>query len=73
MVITLLQCGSESDCVKSERCAMEPETGPCYAIITKYYYDKTEKKCNTFTWGGCAGVVPFNTLEECENSCGCDE
>lgn len=47
-------------------CKLAPETGNCYALITKYYYNQKEGKCETFNWGGCEGVVPFNTLEECE-------
>jgi len=23
-----------------------------------------------FIWGGCGGVVPFETMEECNNECG---
>lgn len=55
-------------------CALEPDPG-CLGTgtIAKYYFDKTEKKCKVFIWGGCdgVGVVPFETLQECE-SCGCN-
>lgn len=71
-LLLILFCGVS--CKKqqalSDRCALEPVTGPCKAAITKYYYDKTEKKCKSFIWGGCDGVVPFQTLEECEKGCG---
>jgi hypothetical protein len=77
-IILLTLCIYASCCDKEEvsstkcekNCALEPEVGPCNAAIPKYYFDKTEKKCKQFIWGGCAGVVPFETLEECE-SCGC--
>ncbi len=52
-------------------CELEPEAGPCRAAIPKYYFDKDEKKCKEFTWGGCEGVVPFETLEDCE-ACDCN-
>ncbi len=52
--------------IPSDRCQLIPETGPCRAYFIKYYYDKNEKKCKEFVWGGCEGVVPFNTLEECK-------
>lgn len=52
-------------------CMLEPETGPCKAAFRKYYYDQEEKTCKTFIWGGCNGVVPFETLEECQEKCGC--
>lgn len=54
-----------------QKCALEPQVGPCNAAFRKYYFDQTEKKCKEFTWGGCAGVVPFETLEECQ-ACGCN-
>ena len=52
------------------QCNLEPNVGMCNAAFPKYYYDKTEKKCKVFTWGGCGGVVPFETLAECE-ACDC--
>jgi hypothetical protein len=51
-------------------CYLIPDVGPCFAAIPKYYYDQNTQQCETFLWGGCAGVVPFNTLLECESSCG---
>ena len=64
-----------SNCTKlneecQTKCSQVGETGPCKALFKKYYFDKTEKKCKEFIWGGCDGVVPFQTLEECQ-SCGC--
>lgn len=47
------------------RCELTPNPGPCDAHIPKYYFDMTEMKCKEFIWGGCEGVVPFNTMEEC--------
>ena len=61
----------KKDCIKSDRCNLEPNAGPCYAAIPKYYYDKEDKKCKQFIWGGCDGVVPFDTMEECEKQCDC--
>lgn len=47
-------------------CGLLPEVGPCNAAFQRFYFDPVEKKCLPFTWGGCSGVVPFETLEECE-------
>jgi hypothetical protein len=52
-------------------CMLEPETGPCKAAFERYYYDQEEKTCKMFLWGGCNGVVPFETLEECQKKCNC--
>lgn len=55
-------CDHDTD----DRCSLEPEVGPCDAAFQKYYFDKEEQRCKEFTWGGCGGVVPFHTLEECK-------
>ena len=56
--------------VCKSKCDMVPDPGTCKAMIPKYYFDKKEGKCKEFSWGGCLGVVPFQTLDECEK-CGC--
>lgn len=53
----------------SERCGLKPERGPCKAIFDKYYFDTGTNKCNMFIYGGCDGVVPFETQEECDKAC----
>ncbi len=53
-------------------CLLQHEAGPCKGAFTRYYYDKKEKKCKSFIYGGCQGVVPFETLEECEGKCDCE-
>lgn len=55
--------------VLPKKCSLKPETGPCKALFKKYYYDASSKTCKSFIWGGCGGVVPFDTLEDCNNTC----
>lgn len=55
--------------LSSASCGLQPEAGPCKALFEKYYYNAKEKKCAMFFWGGCAGVVPFETLEDCKKAC----
>ena len=50
----------------ADRYALDPDPGHCEAAITRYYYDRDETRCAEFLWGGCGGVVPFETLDECE-------
>ena len=52
-----------------QACHYIPNAGICLAAIPKYYYDQEENECMEFTWGGCGGLVPFETLEDCESSC----
>jgi len=68
-ILTLTNC--RKDCFENDRCKLEPDAGYCQALIPKYYYDKKENKCKQFTWGGFGGVVPFDTMEECEKECDC--
>lgn len=46
-------------------CLLKPERGPCKAMFERYYYDPVSRTCKPFFWGGCGGVVPFETEEEC--------
>ncbi|NOQ16488.1 MAG: hypothetical protein GQ581_05470 [Methyloprofundus sp.] len=52
------------------QCTLKPEAGRCRANISKYYFDEKSASCAQFSWGGCGGVVPFTSLEECQNMCG---
>ena len=57
------------DILAMGKCKLEPETGPCKALFTRYYFDQQEGICKEFIWGGCQGVVPFETLNECKSIC----
>lgn len=46
-------------------CDLDPDGGPCDAAFPRYYFDKETQECKEFIWGGCEGVVPFDTMEEC--------
>jgi len=51
------------------KCSLKPEVGPCKAMFPKYYYDAEFQECKQFIWGGCGGVVPFETLQKCIDEC----
>ena len=57
--------GSES----SRLCSVIPDVGLCKASIEKYYFDWETNSCKSFTWGGCGGTVPFDTMELCQSLC----
>lgn len=50
-------------------CNLKPDPGNCEAAMTRYYFDKEEGKCKEFLWGGCDGVVPFDSLDICIKTC----
>lgn len=52
-----------------EKCLLKPDKGPCKAIFWKYYFNPETKRCEEFLYGGCDGVVPFETREECQATC----
>lgn len=59
---------------QDDPCLLIPDPGPCEAAIPAWYFDADFQTCTPFTWGGCGGVVPFETLEDCEAAaCGGDE
>lgn len=53
----------------NEKCKLKPDPGTCMAYIPGYYFSESENACKEFIWGGCEGVVPFDTLEECKETC----
>ncbi|XP_051840800.1 amyloid-beta precursor protein isoform X1 [Antechinus flavipes] len=57
--------------VVREVCSEQAETGPCRAVISRWYFDVTERKCAPFFYGGCGGNRNnFGTEEYCMAVCG---
>ncbi|CEF70433.1 Proteinase inhibitor I2, Kunitz metazoa domain and Immunoglobulin subtype domain and Immunoglobulin-like domain and PLAC domain and Immunoglobulin-like fold domain-containing protein [Strongyloides ratti] len=51
-------------------CLLERDSGPCTDSISQWYYDKNDKVCKKFTYGGCRGNDNrFDTKEACKISC----
>lgn len=66
-VLLALTWGSHlAACAQENPCMLLPDPGPCEAAIPAWYFDQDFQTCTVFSWGGCGGVVPFETLEECE-------
>lgn len=67
LIVAALQMSCATKCYEpTGDCALIPDPGPCEALIPKYYFDQESGECKEFFWGGCDGVVPFDTMEECE-------
>ena len=71
-VILLLTSCSRNCTSLPTQCDLTPESGPCEAVIEKYFFDSEDQVCKPFIWGGCEGTVPFDTIEECQQ-CECHE
>ncbi|XP_076313983.1 carboxypeptidase inhibitor SmCI-like isoform X3 [Tachypleus tridentatus] len=51
-------------------CQSPPVTGPCEAIIPRYYYDSESHQCKKFNFGGCGGNGNrYETIADCLSAC----
>ncbi|XP_052281331.1 BPTI/Kunitz domain-containing protein-like [Dreissena polymorpha] len=51
-------------------CKLPAETGPCDAVIPKYFFNTSTCTCELFIYGGCGGNGNrFETYGECMNRC----
>lgn len=53
-------------------CLAKPDPGPCRQRQLKFYFDYADNRCKAFSYGGCAGQVPFQSMRECRDFCGAD-
>lgn len=72
LVGTLLSACQSANSSLPPACTLKPESGKCRAAHTRYWFDADSGSCRAFIWGGCEGVVPFETLEECQQTCPVD-
>ena len=55
--------------IVTEDCSSIPDPGPCFGCGFIYWFNPTTSQCEETCWGLCDGLVPFWTLEDCQNSC----
>jgi hypothetical protein len=72
LVGTLLSACQSANSSLPPACTLKPESGKCRAAHTRYWFDADSVSCRAFIWGGCEGVVPFETLEQCQQTCPVD-
>ena len=69
MLITLNLPRQVTGTEPSERCRLVPVKGACKAMIEKFYFNQSSKRCMSYFHDGCGPVVPFDSLEECRQLC----
>ncbi|XP_033978835.1 protein AMBP isoform X1 [Trematomus bernacchii] len=54
----------------SESCKAAPDTGPCFGLHQRYYYNSSSMSCALFNYGGCMGNQNnFENERECLQRC----
>ena len=56
---------SEEECQKAcpkeflqaDICQLPKETGPCFDLVERYYFDFQMGTCQRFEFGGCEGII----------------
>tara|TARA_B100000575_G_scaffold190916_1_gene154002 strand:+ start:2362 stop:2724 length:363 start_codon:yes stop_codon:yes gene_type:complete len=65
LIVPFLSIGQ----IVTEDCGSTPDPGPCFGCGIIYWFNPTTSQCEESCWGLCDGLVPFWTLEDCQNSC----
>ena len=55
--------------IVTQDCSSIPDPGPCFGCGFIYWFNPITSQCEETCWGLCDGLVPFWTLEDCQNSC----
>ncbi|KAM6902120.1 protein AMBP-like [Xenentodon cancila] len=54
----------------AEACSAAPDTGPCFGMMQRYFYNSSSMNCELFTYGGCMGNQNnFGSERECLQRC----
>ncbi|XP_076442877.1 BPTI/Kunitz domain-containing protein-like [Babylonia areolata] len=61
---------TRSLCEKKCVCTQPKDSGLCRAAFSRWYYDRSYRRCQTFTYGGCGGNGNnFQTEAACQRMC----
>ena len=55
--------------VEDPRCSAPPVSGTCKGNFERFYFDRKAQVCRRYSWGGCEGNPPFESMEECTKIC----
>ncbi|XP_064486146.1 kunitz-type U19-barytoxin-Tl1a-like [Ornithodoros turicata] len=64
------ECEDRCKYVPKKACTLDPEGGPCRALIPRWHFNETDGRCKEFSYGGCGGNENnFSSRQACEDSC----
>lgn len=70
VMMTKIGCASCISPPPLEQCAAPRDTGPCKAMVQRWWYSAASDSCEPFTYGGCGGNDNnFRSYDECLESC----
>jgi len=59
------------NCTVAQICSLPPETGRCRAVMKRFFFNATSRRCEEFRFGGCEGNANrFDSEKECYDYCG---
>jgi len=67
-IVSMILQGPNNNTLPDE-CYLNPDSGNCFGAFLMYYFDSITNSCQDFIWGGCNGIVPFESLSECQQIC----
>ncbi|KAM3600457.1 uncharacterized protein V6R79_023754 [Siganus canaliculatus] len=54
----------------TEACKAAPDSGPCFGMVNRFFYNSTSMSCQVFRFGGCVGNQNnFDNERECLQRC----
>ncbi|WPL16151.1 Kunitz/Bovine pancreatic trypsin inhibitor domain protein [Thiorhodovibrio winogradskyi] len=63
-----MNSGLQKDLIHVD-CMTPPDPGPCKGAFPGFFYDYESNRCQRFTYGGCDGARPFESMKACIKAC----
>lgn len=62
--------GSRAECIHTCSCSAPSDSGGCFGLFYRYWFNRFTNRCEEFIYGGCYGNENnFKSEPECMRSC----